>query len=51
MERYEGCQTKLTIALRRGLYLAILMDRIEVHLTTLTIAFHGGPFSYYNGPV
>jgi hypothetical protein len=42
MDRYEGPHTSLTIALHRGLYLAIIMDRYERPLTALNIALHGG---------
>jgi hypothetical protein len=38
MDRYEGSQTALTIALHGGLNLAIIMDRYEGPQTALTIA-------------
>jgi hypothetical protein len=40
MDRYEGLQTALTIALHRGLYFAIIMDRYAGPQTALTIALH-----------
>jgi hypothetical protein len=40
MDRDEGLQTALTIALHAGLYLAIIMDRYEELQTALTIALH-----------
>jgi hypothetical protein len=42
MDQYEVQQSALTIALHRGLYLAIIMDRYEGHQTALTTALHGG---------
>jgi hypothetical protein len=42
MDRYEGSHTALTIALERGLYLAIIMDRYEGPHTALTIGLHRG---------
>jgi hypothetical protein len=42
MDRHEGPQTALTIALHGGLYLAILMDRHEEHHTAPIIALHRG---------
>jgi hypothetical protein len=41
MDRYEGPQTALTIALRGGLYLDIIMDGYVGTQTALTIAFPG----------
>jgi hypothetical protein len=38
MDRHEGTHTDLTIALLRGLYLAITMDRHEGPHSALTIA-------------
>jgi hypothetical protein len=38
MDRHEGPQTALTIALHGGLYLAIIMDSYEGPHTALTIA-------------
>jgi hypothetical protein len=51
----EGPHTALTIALHRGLYLAIIMDRYEGPQTTLTIAMHRGLYlaiimDRYGGP-
>jgi hypothetical protein len=40
MDRYEGSETALTIALHRSLHLAIIMDRFEGPQTALTIALH-----------
>jgi hypothetical protein len=40
MDRYEGPHTALTIAMHRGLYLAIIIDRYEGPHTALTIALH-----------
>jgi hypothetical protein len=42
MNRHEGPQTVVTMALHRGLYLAIIMDRYEGPHTTLTIFLHKG---------
>jgi hypothetical protein len=42
MVRYEGTQSALTIALHRGIYLAIIMDLYERPLSALTIALHRG---------
>jgi hypothetical protein len=42
MDRYGGPQTGLTIALRGGLYLAIIMGRYGGPHTDLTIILHGG---------
>jgi hypothetical protein len=42
MGRYGGLQSALTIALHRGLYLAIIMDRYGVPESALTIALHRG---------
>jgi hypothetical protein len=42
MDLYEGPLIALTIALHRGLYLAIIMYRYEGPLTPLTIALHKG---------
>jgi hypothetical protein len=42
MDREKGPQTALTIALHRGLYLAILMDRDKGTRTAITIALHRG---------
>jgi hypothetical protein len=42
MDRCEGPLTILTIALYRGLYLAIIIDRYEGPQTALTIALHRG---------
>jgi hypothetical protein len=51
MDRHEGPLTALTIALHRGLYLAIIMDRHEGPLNALTRALHKRPqVSHYNGP-
>jgi hypothetical protein len=41
MSRHEWPHTALTIALHRGLFVAIIFDRYEGLHTTLTIAFHG----------
>jgi hypothetical protein len=35
MNRYEGPHTALTIALHLGFYLDIIIDRCELHHTTL----------------
>jgi hypothetical protein len=35
LDRYEGPQTPLNIALLRGLYLAIILDRYGGHQTAL----------------
>jgi hypothetical protein len=43
MDRHEGPQTALTIALFVGLYLAIKMDWHEAPQTTLTIALLEAP--------
>jgi hypothetical protein len=40
MDRFKGPQTLITIALPRGLYLAIIMDRYGVSDTALTMALH-----------
>jgi hypothetical protein len=37
MDQYGGPLTSVTIALLRGLYLAIIMDRYDGPLTALTI--------------
>jgi hypothetical protein len=42
MDRYYGPQTKITIALHKGLYLDIIVDRYEGPHTALTIALHRG---------
>jgi hypothetical protein len=42
MDRHEGFQTALNIALHRGLYVSIIMDRREGPQTALTIALHRG---------
>jgi hypothetical protein len=42
MDRNDRPLTALTIALLRGLYLAILIERYEGPLTALTIALHRG---------
>jgi hypothetical protein len=42
MYRFGGPLTAHIIALHRGLYLAIIMDRYEGPLPALTIALHGG---------
>jgi hypothetical protein len=42
MDRYGGPLTALTIALHRGLRLAIIMVRYEGSDTALTIALHKG---------
>jgi hypothetical protein len=42
MDRYEGPQTLLTIALHGSLYLAIIMDQYEEPHTALKIALHEG---------
>jgi hypothetical protein len=42
MDRFEGPQTALIIALHRGLYLAITMVRYGGPLTALTIALQRG---------
>jgi hypothetical protein len=39
---YRGTRTALTVALRIGIYLAIIMDRYKGPLTALTIALHRG---------
>jgi hypothetical protein len=39
MHRYKGPLTALTIALHRGLLLAIIMDRYKGSITALTLAF------------
>jgi hypothetical protein len=50
MDRHEGPQTTLNIALHRGLLLAIIIDRHEGPQTALTIAFAYSPLlSHYNG--
>jgi hypothetical protein len=41
MDRHEGIQTTLTIALHGGLYLVIIMDRYGVNRTPLKIALNG----------
>jgi hypothetical protein len=41
MDRYGGHLTALNIALRGGLYLAIIMDRYGGPQTALTIALRG----------
>jgi hypothetical protein len=53
--RYGGPRTALTIALHRGLYLAIVMHRYREPQTALTIPFHGGLYlpiimDRYGGP-
>jgi hypothetical protein len=42
MDRYEGPQSALTIALHGGHLLAIIMDRYGGPQTSLTIALHRG---------
>jgi hypothetical protein len=42
MYRHEGPHSALTIAMHKGLYLAIIMDRHEEPHTVLTIALHKG---------
>jgi hypothetical protein len=42
MDHYRGPQTELTVALHRGIYLAITTDRYRGTQTDLTIALHGG---------
>jgi hypothetical protein len=41
MDRYEGPNTAVTIALHIGLSLAIITDSYKVPLTALTITLHG----------
>jgi hypothetical protein len=55
MDRHEGIQTPLTIALQRGFYLAIIMERYEGDQTPLIIALYGVLYvaiimDRYNGP-
>jgi hypothetical protein len=51
MDRQEGPLTALTIALNKGLYLAIIMDRHEGPLTALTKALNKRPLHRnYNKP-
>jgi hypothetical protein len=40
MDRYEGPQSDLTIALLRGLYFAIIMDRYEGPKSALSVPLH-----------
>jgi hypothetical protein len=40
MDRYEGHQNALTIALNKRYYLAILMDRYEGPQPALSIGLH-----------
>jgi hypothetical protein len=42
MDRYGGPHSALTIALHRGIYLAIIMDRNGVPQSALTIALQRG---------
>jgi hypothetical protein len=42
MDRQEELNTSPTIPLHRGLYIAIVMARLEGSNTTLIIALHGG---------
>jgi hypothetical protein len=42
MDMEKGPQTALTIALDRGVYLAIIMDLEKGPQTALTIALHSG---------
>jgi hypothetical protein len=42
MDRFEMPHIALTIALHRGLYLAIIMNQYEGHHTNITLAVHGG---------
>jgi hypothetical protein len=42
MDRHEGPQTALTIALYRVLYLTIIMERYQGPQTSLIIALHRG---------
>jgi hypothetical protein len=42
MNGHEGSHTALTIALHRGIYLAIIMVRPDSPHAALTIALHGG---------
>jgi hypothetical protein len=39
MDRYEGPQSAVTIALHSGLYIAIIMNRYEGPQIALSIAF------------
>jgi ABC-type molybdate transport system permease subunit len=56
MDRYEGRLNALTVALHRGIYLAIIMDRYEGPLNALTVALHRGLYlaiimDRYEGPL
>jgi hypothetical protein len=42
MDRYEGPETALTIAMNGVLYLAIIMALYEGPITAITIALNGG---------
>jgi hypothetical protein len=46
MDRPEGPESALTIALHRALYLVIIMDRYEGPHSTLNLAFHRGIYLF-----
>jgi hypothetical protein len=51
MDLYDGPQSALTIALHRGVDLAIIMDRYEGPQSALTIALLRKLYLVYNGPI